>query len=61
MHSLWEFGRTPTGVTNTTCEAFLLDLSIQNLTAVPAGAEVAGAIMTPNGKSILVNGAVWCK
>jgi uncharacterized protein len=57
------FGRTPAGVTNTTCEAFLLDLSIQNptvndlirLTAVPAGAEVTGAIMTPDGKSILIN------
>jgi hypothetical protein len=57
------FGRTPAGVTNPTCEAFLLDLSIPNptvndlirLTATPAGAEITGAIMTPDGKSILVN------
>jgi uncharacterized protein len=57
------FGRVPAGVTNRTCEVFLLDLSIQNptlndlirLTAVPAGAEVTGAIPTPDGKSLLVN------
>jgi len=57
------FGRVPAGVTNRTCEAFLLDLSIQNptiddlirLTAVPAGAEITGAIQTPDGKSILIN------
>lgn len=57
------FGRTPAGVTNPTCEAFLLDLTIQNptlndmirLTAVPAGAEITGAVMTPDGKSILIN------
>lgn len=57
------FGRTPAGVSNRTCEVFLLDLSIQKptindlirLTAVPAGAEVTGAIATPDGKSLLIN------
>jgi uncharacterized protein len=57
------FGRTPAGVSNRLCEAFLLDLDIQNptindlvrLAAVPAGAEITGGIMTPDGKSILIN------
>ena len=57
------FGRTPAGVSNPLCEAFLLDLSIQNptvndlirLTAIPAGAEITGGIMTSDGKSILIN------
>ena len=56
-------GRVPAGVTNPLCEVYLLDLSIQNptiddlirLTAVPAGAEVTGAIQTPDGKSLLIN------
>ena len=56
-------GRVPAGVTNRTCEMFLLDLSIQNptvndlirLTAVPAGAEVTGVAQTPDGKSLLIN------
>lgn len=56
-------GRVPAGVTNRTCEMFLLDLSIQNptvndlirLTAVPAGAEVTGVVQTPDGKSLLIN------
>ena len=56
-------GRTPAGVTNALCEAYLLDLSIQNptvndlirLAAVPAGAEITGGIMTPDGKTILIN------
>lgn len=56
-------GRTPAGVSNRLCEVYLLDLSIQNptlddlirLTAVPAGAEVTGAIVTPDGKSLLLN------
>jgi uncharacterized protein len=56
-------GRTPAGVSNPLCEAFLLDLTIPNptlndlirLTAIPAGAEVTGGIMTPDGKSILLN------
>ncbi len=57
------FGRTPAGVTNRTCEAFLLDLTLPNptiddlvrLTAVPVGAEITGGIMTSDGKSILLN------
>ncbi|HMQ50077.1 MAG TPA: DUF839 domain-containing protein [Saprospiraceae bacterium] len=57
------YGRTPAGVTNATCELWLLDLSIENptvddlirISAVPRGAEVTGAIATPDGKSLLVN------
>lgn len=57
------FGRTPAGVSNPTCEAFLLDLSIANptvdnlirITAVPRGAEITGARPTPDGKSLLIN------
>jgi len=45
------------------CEAFLLDMSIANptindlvrISATPAGAEVTGAIMTPDGKTMLLN------
>lgn len=56
-------GRVPAGVTNRTCELFILDLSIPNpslndlirLTVVPAGAEVTGAQPTSDGKSLLVN------
>jgi secreted PhoX family phosphatase len=57
------YNRTPAGVSNATCELFLLDLSIAKptvdnlirLTAVPRGAEVTGVIPTPDGKSLLVN------
>ena len=57
------FGRVPSGVGNRTCEVFLLDLSIEDptvddlvrLTAVPAGAEATGGIMTSDGKSLLIN------
>ena len=56
-------GRVPAGITNRTCELYLLDLSIDNpsiddlirLTAVPSGAEVTGAIQTPDGNSLLIN------
>ncbi len=56
-------GRVPDGVSNRTCELWLLDMRIQNptvddlirLTAVPRGAEVTGAMPTPDGKSLLVN------
>ena len=56
-------GRVPEGVSNRTCEVYLLDLSIDNpsiddlvrLTAVPSGAEVTGAMPTPDGKSLLIN------
>lgn len=57
------YNRVPAGVTNPTCEVYLLDLSIKNptvdnlirLTAVPRGAEVTGLIQTPDGKSLLIN------
>ncbi len=56
-------GRTPAGIGNRTCELFLLDMSISNPTlndlvriaVVPVGAEVTGAIGTPDGKTILFN------
>jgi hypothetical protein len=55
-------GRTPAGVA-TTCEVYLLDMAIANPTlndlvrivATPRGAEVTGAIATPDGKSLLIN------
>jgi len=57
------YGRVPAGTPNRTCEMFLLDLSIENptqsdlirISAVPTGAEITGAIPTPDGKSLLVN------
>lgn len=57
------YGRVPGGVSNRLCEMFLLDMEIQNPTvndlirvsAVPNGAEITGAIATPDGKTILVN------
>lgn len=57
------YGRVPAGVSNNTCELWLLDLSIETptaddlirISAVPAGAEVTGAIATSDGKSLLVN------
>ncbi|MGB6037578.1 MAG: alkaline phosphatase PhoX, partial [Cryomorphaceae bacterium] len=56
-------GRMPNGISNRTCELWLLDLSIGDATpndlvriaAVPLGAEVTGAVATPDGKSLLVN------
>lgn len=56
-------GRTPAGISNRTCELYLLDMSIQNPTLndlvriayVPVGAEITGAIGTPDGKTILFN------
>lgn len=57
------FGRVPAGISNRTCEVYLLNLATENptiddlirLTAVPAGAEVTGAMPTPDGKSLLLN------
>ncbi len=57
------YGRTPAGISNRLCELYLLNLSIENptiddlirITAVPAGAEITGAIVTPDGKSLLIN------
>ncbi len=56
------FGRMPEGVSNRTCEFFLLDLNIENPTvddltriaAVPAGAEVTGSVQV-DANTILVN------
>ncbi|MEL6987248.1 MAG: choice-of-anchor I family protein, partial [Bacteroidota bacterium] len=57
-------GRVPRDITsNRTCEMFLLDMSIENpttedlirISVVPQGAEITGAIATPDGKTILVN------
>ncbi len=55
--------RVPYGVSNRLCEMFALDLSIvdptvdnlERITAVPHGAEITGARVTPSGKTILVN------
>lgn len=56
------FGRVPVGISNRTCELFLLDLSkeptIDNLiriASVPTGAEITGAVATPDGKTIFFN------
>lgn len=56
-------GRTPAGISNRTCELFMLDMSIANpslndlvrIAVVPVGAEITGAIGTPDGKTILFN------
>lgn len=57
------WNRMPYGITNRTCELYLLDMSISNpdvsdlmrITAVPQGAEVTGAVSTPSGKALLIN------
>jgi hypothetical protein len=57
------YGRVPAGTPTRTCELFLLDVSIEEptvddlirISATPIGAEVTGAIATPDGASILVN------
>ncbi len=56
-------GRVPAGVLNRTCEMYILYLGIQNpvlddmrrISIVPVGAEITGAIGTPDGQTILVN------
>ncbi|MDX5326452.1 MAG: DUF839 domain-containing protein [Bacteroidota bacterium] len=56
-------GRVPAGVSNRTCEAYILDMTIQNPTlndlrriaVVPKGAEVTGARATPDGKTLFIN------
>ena len=56
-------GSVPAGVSNRTCELYMLDMEIADPTVedlirigiVPAGAEVTGAIGLPDGKTILVN------
>lgn len=57
------YGRVPRAVDNSTCELWMLDLSITNpevddllrIAVVPLGAEVTGSIATPDGKTLLVN------
>jgi len=57
-----DHGSTPAGV-GTTCELYLLDLSIatpalsdlKRLVVAPAGSEITGAVGTPDGKTVLVN------
>lgn len=56
------FGRVPEGVTNNTCEMYLLDMddeptveNLKRISVVPDGAEITGAVATPDGKSIIVN------
>jgi hypothetical protein len=57
------FGRVAAGVPAAVCEVFLLDMSIANPTIddlvriaiTPLGAEVTGAIVTPDGKTLLIN------
>ena len=59
----FSFGRLPAGSAQAVCEVFLLNLSTQDptlddlvrLTATPIGAEVTGCVMTPDGKSLLMN------
>ncbi len=56
-------GRTPAGISNRTCEMFILPMSISNpslndlvrVAVVPVGAEITGAIGTPDGKTIMFN------
>ncbi|MEL7119858.1 MAG: alkaline phosphatase PhoX [Bacteroidota bacterium] len=56
-------GRMPAGISNRTCEVYLLDLAIENptiddlirLTATPRGAEVTGGIQTSDLASVLLN------
>lgn len=57
------FGRVPQGVNNSLCEMFLYDMSDPNptinklirISAVPNGAEITGAVITSDGKTLLVN------
>ncbi|MDN5202662.1 DUF839 domain-containing protein [Fulvivirgaceae bacterium BMA10] len=56
-------GRVPAGITNRTCELYLLDMTVENptvedltrISVVPLGAEVTGAQATPDGKTLFVN------
>lgn len=56
------FGRVPAGITNRTCELFLLDLSLEptinnliKIATVPFGAEVTGFVASNDGKTIFFN------
>lgn len=56
-------GRMPAGISNKSCELFLLDMDIANpslndlvrIAQVPAGAEVTGVRATPDGKTLFFN------
>ena len=56
-------GRVPAGVGNRSCEAYILDMSIENpsiddltrISITPVGAEITGACPTPDGKTLLLN------
>ncbi|MGK7395516.1 MAG: alkaline phosphatase PhoX [Candidatus Cyclobacteriaceae bacterium M3_2C_046] len=56
-------GRVPAGISNRTCELFLLDMSIADptvddlirISVIPQGAEVTGPIATPDGKTVFAN------
>ncbi|MEO1096776.1 MAG: alkaline phosphatase PhoX [Bacteroidota bacterium] len=56
-------GRTPAGISNRTCELYLLDMSLEDptlddmvrISIVPLGAEMTGVQPTPDGKTILAN------
>lgn len=56
-------GRVPAGVSNKTCEVYMLDLTKTNptnedlvrISVGPIGAEMTGACPTPDGKTLLVN------
>jgi len=56
------FGRMPDNKP-VICEAYLLDMAIENpsiddlirISATPRGAEITGAIMSPDGKTMLIN------
>ncbi len=56
-------GRVPAGVATRTCEAWMLDMSIENpteddlirISVAPYGAEITGACPTPDGKTLFIN------
>ena len=55
-------GRVPPGMTNRSCEAWLLDMDVEptidnlyRLAVTPQGAEITGACATPDGKTLLIN------
>ncbi|BDS10722.1 alkaline phosphatase PhoX [Aureispira anguillae] len=56
-------GRVPAGFSNRTCELYLFDMSdntptvsdLVRISFAPKGAEITGAVATPDGKTIFVN------
>ncbi len=56
-------GRVPAGITNRTCELYILDMAIEQptiedltrISVVPVGAEVTGAQPSTDGKTLFVN------